>query len=689
MPTTTLTVADLVARLGEHQLLSAAQQEELTGELQARFADLRALAKELVRRGWLTPYQANLLVQGKGQELVLGQYVILERLGEGGMGRVYKARHRRLDRIDAVKVIRPEHLDNPAAVQRFQREARSAARLDHSNIVRVYDAGEAGGTHYLALEYVEGKDLGRLVKESGPLPVALACDYARQAALGLQHAHKHGLVHRDIKPQNLLLSSSPLAPGEREGGGEGTVRVVKILDMGLARLQHAAAEDKSSSLTGEGAVVGTMDFLAPEQALDAHRVDIRADLYSLGCTLYYLLTGQVPFPGGTAAEKILKHQKAAPTPAEQLRPELPVGVAVLLGRLLAKRPAERYQTPAELAGALRPFCPARQPETVSGSMTLSAFAGDLQAGPAERGFFGRLGARPVARPAAVAGLVVLAFLLGLVLAPRGRPTPAGADSGDSGSPQAAAQELSLAQLDKEISNSIGMKLVLIKPGKFLMGTPGDQGPELLHEVEITRPFYMGKFEVTQGQYEKVMGMNPSSNRASLDHPVESVSWFDAVEFCHRLSLSAAERPHGRMYLLPTEAEWEYCCRAGASTAYSFGDDAKELKDYAWYTENSDKNTHPVGQLKPNAWGLYDMHGNVWEWCWDWYSADYYQISKSPKQDPPGPSAGGTRVLRGGAWDYGLTNCRAAYRGGNHAPTSHIKGIGFRVVLRPALGRVRP
>ena len=240
--------------------------------------------------------------------------------------------------------------------------------------------------------------------------------------------------------------------------------------------------------------------------------------------------------------------------------------------------------------------------------------------------------------------------------------------------------------EKEITNSLGMKLVLIQPGKFMMGTPGDTGAELPHEVEITQPFYMGKYVVTQGQYEKVMGLNPSADKANPQHPVKKVSWFDAVEFCQRLSQSQAESRQGRVYRLPTEAEWEYCCRAGATTAYSFGDDPRELKDYAWYVGNSDKKTHPVGLLKPNAWGLYDMHGNVWEWCRDNYAADYYK--DSPKQDPPGPSAGRTRVIRGGAWDRDVGYCRAAFRVNSVEPERRTDCIGFRVVL-VAAGPARP
>src|SRR5262249_47525074 len=209
----------------------------------------------------------------------------------------------------------------PNAIKRFEREVRAAAALSHPNIVLAFDADDIGGTHLLVMECVEGAtDLNRLVKKNGPLSVGLACEDVRQAALGLQPVYERGLVNRDIKPANLLLTADG--------------KTVKVLDMGLARLDHANEADDSTTMTQEGTVMGTPDFIAPEQALESHTVDIRADLYSLGCTFYYLLTGKVPFPGGSLADKLVKHQLHEPQPVERLRADLPVEVAAVVRKLM-------------------------------------------------------------------------------------------------------------------------------------------------------------------------------------------------------------------------------------------------------------------------------------------------------------------------------------------------------------------
>ena len=272
----------------------------------------------------------------------LGQYRVVEKIGEGGMGAVYRALHGRLKKAVALKVLPPGRTADAQAVARFEREMEAIGRLNHNHIVRATDAGEADGVHYLVMELIDGIDLTRLVRAAGPLPVAAACELMRQAAVGLQYAHENGLVHRDIKPSNLLLSVN----------GE-----VKITDLGLALLHHN--ERASGELTLSGQVMGTADYMAPEQWEDSHAVDIRADLYSLGCTLYTLLTGRPPFAGPkhrSALRKMAAHARELVKPVTDQRADVPAPVEDLRQRLMNKEPADRPSTPAEVAKALEPFC---------------------------------------------------------------------------------------------------------------------------------------------------------------------------------------------------------------------------------------------------------------------------------------------------------------------------------------------
>jgi serine/threonine protein kinase len=283
------------------------------------------------------------LQQGDTQPLSLGQYRLLDELGRGGMGRVYKALHTIMGRVVAIKVISPELVSDPVAVEWFRREVRASTQLNHPNIVMAYDANEAEGMHFLVMEYVHGRTLETLVRERGPLPIAHAVALMRQAALALQHAHDKGMVHRDIKPSNLLIPhSEDDAPSDA---------LVKILDFGLARLQGKTKGD-TIALRGEAGVLGTPDYIAPEQSRDIHSADIRSDLYSLGCVLYFALAGRVPFPGDNAMEKLVKHLMEQPEPVEKARPGVPPQLADIVRRLMAKEPAQRYQTPAELVREL-------------------------------------------------------------------------------------------------------------------------------------------------------------------------------------------------------------------------------------------------------------------------------------------------------------------------------------------------
>ena len=305
-------------------------------EADSRPVDPQSVLDALVKTRKLTAYQRQMLLEGKGNSLVLGNYVILDKLGEGGMGQVFKARHRRMGRIVALKILPPWASSTPAAVQRFQREVEAASKLLHPNVVTAYDADEAAGTHFLVMEFVEGTDLASLVERQGPLPVSQAVDYILQAARGLEYAHSQGIIHRDIKPSNLLLSNQG---------------VVKILDLGLVRFQELSGDEQTASpdgLTKTGQIMGTVDFMPPEQSLDAKRVDHRADIYSLGCTLFYLLTGKPLFEGETLVEKILAHRQKPVPSLQSIRPDVPQALDFVFKKMVAKRPEQRYASMREV-----------------------------------------------------------------------------------------------------------------------------------------------------------------------------------------------------------------------------------------------------------------------------------------------------------------------------------------------------
>jgi eukaryotic-like serine/threonine-protein kinase len=315
-----------------------------------------AVADALQSAGVLTAYQARKVRIGRIAELLFGPFLVLDKIGEGGMGKVYKAVHVPDRRVIALKVVRPQLMTNRVVLRRYKREAAAGAALDHPNIVSLYDADEVNGRYYIAMEYVDGLDLARMMKEYGSPPTSglpqyqEAVEYIRQAAIGLSHAHGRGMVHRDIKPSNLLVYGTRALVGETEKPA------VKILDMGLVR---GVIEDdgSNSELTRDGTVVGTPDYMAPEQAKNSSTVDARADLYSLGCALYFLLKGQSPFPDGSPIDKLLRHQLDPAPEIRKYRPDVPAGLAAVIDKLMRKDPADRYQTAAEVAQALAPFCP--------------------------------------------------------------------------------------------------------------------------------------------------------------------------------------------------------------------------------------------------------------------------------------------------------------------------------------------
>lgn len=338
-----LTTQQFVESLTVHGLMSSGEVTTLLREWTVGGVpepDVETLVRKLVEQGKLTKFQAVNLYQGRGKGLILGEYLILDKIGAGAMGKVYKAKHRRMHRIVALKVLPPHVSTMPKIVERFFREVQVAARLVHPNVVAAFDSGESHGVHYLVMEYVEGRDMLAYADAKAPLSVAEAVELVRQSAEGLAYAHEQNIVHRDVKPSNILVENSGRA---------------KILDLGLARITQDDAGGNTETqnvLTVEGEMMGTPDYMAPEQSCDTHAADHRADIYALGCSLYRILTGRIPYPGDTPVEKVMAHHDRPIPSLRESRQDAPPALDELFQKMLAKAPEARPQKMREVADAL-------------------------------------------------------------------------------------------------------------------------------------------------------------------------------------------------------------------------------------------------------------------------------------------------------------------------------------------------
>ena len=591
-------------------------------------------------------------------------YQIERELGHGGMSTVYLAVQESLGRQVALKVMAPALAADRSFGERFLREARTVAQLTHQNILAVYEFGSIEHTYYLAMEYVSDGDLKQRIRQGALLPEA-ALEILKQVASALGYAHQKGFVHRDVKPENVLF---------REDG------TAMLADFGIAK-----ALGSGTRMTAVGMSIGTPHYMSPEQAR-GKEVDGRSDLYSLGVVLYEMLTGRVPYDAEDTLAIAFAHVNDA-------LPQFPAALSLyqpLLDLLLAKDPAGRFADAGDLIAAierLRSGQPIQRPASVTQVMPQVEQAVKTAKVAKDSGLKWAIGG------------VLLAILVygGLWLAKQ-QPEPSFRQSAsvhkastetvpqaslqrndtaptvsDDMEPDRHQQEETVQQNSQDllVDPTTGMEFVRVPGGCFQMGdTFGDvesvESP--LHEVCVDG-FWMGKTEVTQGQWQTIMGDNPSKFKRGDKYPVEQVSWVTAQEYIQKLT-----RQSGKRYRLPTEAEWEYAARnGGKEEKYAGGNNVDAL---AWYDGNSGKSPHPVAQKNPNGLGLYDMSGNVWEWCQDWYEKNYY--TSSPRNNPGGSSSGSIRVTRGGSWYNSAKLSLSSFRSGFSPGKSHFN-LGFRLV----------
>ena len=640
------------------------------------------------------------------------EFAVERFVARGGMGYVLKGSNPQGKAI-AIKVLIWEEGASEQSVTRFQQEIELLQKLNDPNVLRLISHGKESGFYFYVMDWVDGHDLRAVLPKPGKpetlVDFAKAVVWFEQACLGLQAIHRAGIVHRDIKPSNLLLTID----------GK-----LLIADLGVAK----QLSDGETGMTSTGQMPGTYWYMAPEQHYAPDLVDQRTDIYSLAFTFWELLTGARP---NVVRPKLPSQvNPAVPKDFDDI-------LLKMLESQITDRPANLLEVLRMLPSGKTTILPTSKPNGTAEKHIVDDKREEYTAPPVHAQVSAQTISKPNIFPTEPSEKILKrqikesqehtdqkidwdkAVFRSIHIKTRKKSGPIDSENNTSFWIYQAIFVSSIIlfsycifgnnkknidiEKDKDkdkividnsknqikagtvITNSIGMNLSFIPNGKFLMGgiipQNGNVSDENQHEVTITKDFYIGTCEVTQKQWIQVMKNNPSWHQSGWIYsyensgivPVDLVTWHDASDFCIRLSSYYAEKKEGRQYRLPTEAEWEYACRAGSQTAYCFNSSEK-LVNYSWFKDNSGNQTNPVAQKSPNAWGLYDMHGNVLEWCSDWYGL----IPNNSTTDPYGPQTGSMRVLRGGSFDNQAINCRSSKRFMD-TPSNRLAYYGFRVV----------
>jgi len=619
---------------------------------------------------------------------IVNNYELLEQLGQGGMGVVYKARHIHFDEIYALKRLWEQFGANEMVLNLFLNEAKILRKLNHKNIVQVTDVFSLENQNYIVMEYIKGRSLDEIIKkEVGPIRRERAINLFKQMLEGIAYIHDQPtpIIHRDIKPLNLLVTEDD---------------IVKITDFGIAKVLDAGQNAST-------VVKGTPIYMSPEQIMNPKSVDIRTDVYSLGMTFYEMLCAKTPFSGDTTTTPtavyaaIMNDEVPSPT---HFYPGISDELSAFVMKAIHKDRSQRFASANEMLDELERL-------QRSGATTIqeSSFQKVVptQATKSLESIDESAPTTVIDNSIKKSNILWLwgigfGIIVGLVLL----IIISGGTKASSPTTDTVKVDAPVVEAASSLTMDQQQEMVLVEGGTFTMGCTSEQtncysDEKPTHQVTVDG-FLMGKYEVTQELWQSVMGNNPSKFKGSK-RPVEQVYWYAAVEFCNKLSekegLQKAYSGSGdnitcdftsNGYRLPTEAEWEYAARGGASSTNTQYSGSNTIGDVAWYDNNYGKKgksleeklkwynsrgkTNAVGTKSPNQLGIYDMSGNVWEWCWDWYE-DY---SSSTQTNPTGPNSGSNRVLRGGSWSDDAKACRVAVRL-SFLPGLMDNDFGFRLV----------